>query len=122
MTNIIYPVNITPLSKEDGGGFLVTFPDLPGCMADGEFVEEALKEGEDAVKAWIETAKAEGAHIPLPNSAKKFSGQFRLRLPKSLHAKLAATAEDENVSLNTVTVALLAEWLAKRPSDLHTDQ
>jgi predicted RNase H-like HicB family nuclease len=33
-----YMHEITPLSKEDGGGFLITFPDLPGCMADGETI------------------------------------------------------------------------------------
>ena len=35
-----YPFEIRPLSEEDGGGFLITFPDLPGCMADGETPEE----------------------------------------------------------------------------------
>ena len=114
MIDTKYPVNITPLSKEDGSGFMVEYPDLPGCMADGETIEEALKEGEDAIKAWILSAKEDGAPIPLPNSAKTFSGQFRLRVPKSLHAKLAAAARDENVSLNTVAVAILAQGLTKR--------
>ena len=58
-----YPVNIRPLLEEEGGGFLVEYPDLPGCMADGATIEDALHEGEDAVKAWIATAKAEGAKI-----------------------------------------------------------
>lgn len=31
-----YPIEVRPLAEEDGGGFLATFPDLPGCMADGE--------------------------------------------------------------------------------------
>lgn len=42
-----YPVTIKLLSNEDGGGYLVEYFDLPGCMADGSTVEEALKEGED---------------------------------------------------------------------------
>ena len=29
---------VSPLSAEDGGGFLITFPDLPGCMSDGETI------------------------------------------------------------------------------------
>ena len=36
-----YPVVIEPLSKEDGGGFIATVPDLPGCMSDGTSREEA---------------------------------------------------------------------------------
>ena len=39
-----YPVSINPLPEEDGGGFLVILPDLPGCMADGDTVEEAIAE------------------------------------------------------------------------------
>lgn len=40
-----YPVNIGPLSEEEGGGFLAEYPDLSGCMADGESIEDALREG-----------------------------------------------------------------------------
>jgi antitoxin HicB len=113
---IKYPVNVRPLSPSEGGGFLAEFPDFPGCMADGETVEEALKEVEDALKAWIASAKADGIPIPTPNSHKSFSGQFRLRIPKSLHEKLAATAKEEEVSLNTIATTLLAEGLIKRHS------
>ena len=35
-----YPVVIEPLAPEDGGGFVATVPDLPGCMSDGETPEE----------------------------------------------------------------------------------
>lgn len=39
-TNILdYPFTIRHLSKEDGGGYLIEFPDLPGCMSDGETIE-----------------------------------------------------------------------------------
>ena len=50
---IKYPVNVRPLSSSEGGGFRVEFPDFPSCMADGETIEEALKEAEDALKAWM---------------------------------------------------------------------
>lgn len=53
-----YLVNIRRLSDEEGGGFLVEYPDLPGCMADGGTIEEALHEGEDAVKAWKDKYQA----------------------------------------------------------------
>jgi len=44
---------ISHLSEEDGGGFLITFPDLPGCMSDGDTEEEALENGKDAFLAWV---------------------------------------------------------------------
>lgn len=108
-----YPVNIRPLTEEEGGGYLIEYPDLPGCMADGSTIEEALQEGEDAVQAWIATAKAEGVNIPEPNKFRKYSGQFRARLPISLHAELAKRAEIEGVSLNTLAITLLATGLAQ---------
>ena len=52
-----YETIIRPLSAEEGGGYLAEFPDLPGCYADGETPEEALKEAEDALVSWIKTAQ-----------------------------------------------------------------
>ena len=40
-----YPVEIRPLSPDEGGGWLATFPDLPGCMGDGETPEAAIEDG-----------------------------------------------------------------------------
>ena len=62
-----YPVIIEPLSEEDGGGFLATVPDLPGCMSDGETREEAARAIADAITAWIEEAKRLGRGIPKPS-------------------------------------------------------
>ena len=60
-----YPFVIRPLSTEDGGGFVIEYPDLPGCMSDGETIEEAIANGKDAVKGWIETCKKLGREVPL---------------------------------------------------------
>ncbi|HEY1243491.1 MAG TPA: type II toxin-antitoxin system HicB family antitoxin [Hyphomicrobiaceae bacterium] len=62
-----YTVVIEPLSREDGGGFLATVPDLPGCISDGETPEEALASVKDAVDAWIEEARALGRPVPRPS-------------------------------------------------------
>ena len=37
-----YPFSVRPLSSDEGGGFLITFPDLPGCISDGETPEKAV--------------------------------------------------------------------------------
>ena len=67
MTRLDYAVVITPLSDEDGGGFLAMVPDLPGCMSDGETPEEALANIRDAIGAWIEAARDIGHEVPKPS-------------------------------------------------------
>ena len=67
MTKLEYPVVIEPLAPKDGGGFVATVPDLPGCMSDGETPEEALANVRDAVAAWIEEAQALGRAVPQPS-------------------------------------------------------
>lgn len=62
-----YPIVIEPLSTEDGGGFVASVPDLPGCMSDGETPEEALANVQDAVAAWIEEARSLGRSVPAPS-------------------------------------------------------
>jgi antitoxin HicB len=61
-----YPVVIEPLAAENGGGFLATVPDLPGCASDGETPQEALANVQDAVAAWIDEAHAVGRGVPAP--------------------------------------------------------
>ena len=53
-----YPFEIRPLSPEEGGGFLISYPDFSDCLSDGESVEEALANGKDALKATIAALKA----------------------------------------------------------------
>ncbi len=109
-----YPFEITFLEEEEGPGYLITFPDLPGCMSDGDTVEEAIENGADAEKAWLQAARKWGDPVPEPGKGAGKTGEFRTRVPKSLHAKLAKQAEIEGVSMNTLAVALLAEGLGRR--------
>ncbi len=67
MTHPDYLVLIEPLVAEDGGGYLATVPDLPGCMSDGETREAAARNVGDAIEAWIEEARALGRTIPAPS-------------------------------------------------------
>jgi antitoxin HicB len=43
MSETEYAFTIRPLTAEEGGGYLIEYPDLLGCMSDGETVEEAIK-------------------------------------------------------------------------------
>jgi antitoxin HicB len=113
-----YMHEIAPIPGEDGGGFVITFPDLPGCMSDGETIEEALENGRDAFAAWIAAAIDAGRNVPMPTARPaeliEASGRFVTRLPKSLHARLAVRARREGVSLNTLAITLIAEGLGHR--------
>ena len=62
-----YAVRIDRLADSDGGGYLATVPDLPGCMSDGDTPEEALKNIQDAIASWIEAAKEGNLDIPQPS-------------------------------------------------------
>jgi antitoxin HicB len=64
-----YAVIIEPLAEEDGGGFVATVPDLPGCMSDGDTREEAARNVEDAIASWLEEARSVGREIPRPRAA-----------------------------------------------------
>jgi antitoxin HicB len=107
-----YPFEVRPLAREDGGGYLITFPDLPGCMSDGETPEAAIQNGLDAAKSWLETAKEFNDLIPEPGES--YSGKFITRVPKSLHARLIARAKQEGVSMNALVTTYLAQALGSR--------
>jgi antitoxin HicB len=45
MSEIEYRFTVRPITATEGGGYLIEFPDLPGCMPDGETVEEVIANG-----------------------------------------------------------------------------
>lgn len=51
MSKYDYPVSLSPLPKKEGGGWLVTYPHLPGCISDGETPEQALENRNDALES-----------------------------------------------------------------------
>jgi antitoxin HicB len=61
-----YPLEVRPLSAEEGGGYLISFPDFAECISDGESVDEAIENGRDALKATI--AALGRAVLPKPTS------------------------------------------------------
>jgi antitoxin HicB len=106
--NLEYPFEIRPLNAKEGGGYQIRFPDLPHCISDGETPEEAMQNGMDALKGWIETRRELGLDIPLPNSAELEPIKLVARLPRSLHHSLTNRAKQEGVSLNTLLIMLLS--------------
>lgn len=114
MNKIEYPFEMKPLSQDDGGGWLIIFPDLAGCMSDGETPEEAIENGKDAIQCWFQACKEDGRAIPRPGESS--SGKFMTRIPKSLHTRLISRAKQEGVSMNALVSSFIAESLGRKES------
>ncbi len=52
------------IPDEDGVGYTVEVPSLPGCISEGDTLEEAVENAKDAIRLWIEDALAHGEAIP----------------------------------------------------------
>jgi len=89
--------------------FVAACPELGDLSAHGVTLMEATAELAEAVELALGTYEEEGWALPEPRTIRTYSGQFRVRLPESLHAWLAGEAEAEGVSLNTFVVAKLSE-------------
>lgn len=89
------------LYPAEEGGYVVEIPDLPGCISQGETMEDALKMIQDAKITWIESALEDGIEIPEPaRGTEDYSGKLNIRIPRSLHRTLAEKAKEDRVSLN----------------------
>ena len=102
-----YTIELTP--DMDEGGFVASYPDLPGCLSIGDTAEEAVANAIDAKRAWLEAALEDGIEIQEPVSLKDYSGQYKLRIPRSLHKSLAEQSRQEGVSMNQYCVYLLTK-------------
>jgi len=103
-------------------GFLVRFPDLPGCFTQVDTVDDIGPMAEEIRMLWIETEYERGADIPLPTYPEEHSGKFNLRLPRSLHRRLAEFAERDGVSLNQYAIMLLSEGVAPHRAHASMDR
>lgn len=103
--------------SEEDGCYLAYAPALSGCMTHGDTPEEAISKGEEAVVLWLEEAIARGDKIPKPIHG--YSGKMTLRMPSSLHQKIAEKAEREGVSINQWVVYKLASTADSSDSHIH---
>ena len=91
--------------------------ELEGCMSHGDTPEEATQMIREAMEGWLQVAVAYGDEIPPPKDHfPEHSGKFQVRLPIGLHGKLAAVAKEQEVSLNQLVTAILAEGVGWRPA------
>jgi predicted RNase H-like HicB family nuclease len=93
--------------KEEGG-YAISCPDLKGCFTCAETIEKGVEMIEDAKKSWFTACIEDGIQIPEPIKKNEYSGQFKLRMPKSLHKKLAERSQQEGTSMNQYCLYLLS--------------
>lgn len=103
-----YPTQITEISVEDGGGYMIDVPLLKGCISDGETVEEALNNIRDAKIEWFAYMLENNLPIPEPDEVNKYSGKFVVRISKSLHRTISEQSKMEGLSLNQYVANSLA--------------
>jgi predicted RNase H-like HicB family nuclease len=60
---LVYPAVFKPFTDQSGG-YVVEFPDLPGCVTEGKDMEQAIEMGIDAASGWILGELEDGEHIP----------------------------------------------------------
>ena len=62
------PYRMEIVEDREEGGYVVSYPDLPGCLTCGETIESAVENARDAKRVWLEAALEEGVSIPKPDS------------------------------------------------------
>ncbi len=115
-----YRLEIVPDTEE--GGFGARYPELPGCITCSDSITTLISNAEDAKKVWLEDALEEGIEIPEPAEnadLTMYSGQFKLRMPRSLHRSLSVHAKQEGISMNQYCLYLLAKNDACYPESRH---
>lgn len=108
-----YPVEIRRIDDNLGGGYVASIPSLGSYafVGDGETPQEAYENLQVAKKEIFEEYLREGLPIPEPVAEleyEDYSGKLMLRMPRELHAKLAADAKRNDTSLNQFIVYALS--------------
>ncbi len=92
-----YLIVVSPLSEEDGGGFVARVPDLPGCTGDGDTPETALKDASKAIIEWIDEYSKMGRDVPKPGSMEQEVRAYReaeIKLITELRDRLRESEKD----------------------------
>lgn len=108
---------VTEWSDEDGA-FIARVPALAGCAAHGATPEAAAKEAREAALGILESMHAHSDTPPPEDASADYSGQLRLRLPKSLHERISLLASAEELSINSLLVSMISEAVGQRKATL----
>ena len=101
-----YKIEIIEDKKE--GGYALSCPELKGCITCADTIEKGIEMIKDAKKCWFTACIEDGIPIPEPTDINEYSGQFKLRIPKTLHKTLAERSQREGISMNQYCLYLLS--------------
>lgn len=99
---------VQEINDDSGHYFYGRILELDGCQSTGDTLEELYESLNEAMEGYIEVKLENDLPIPVPEKVNNYSGKFVVRLPKSLHQKLAIEANKEGVSLNQLALYKLA--------------
>jgi antitoxin HicB len=111
-----FPYRVLVEFSAEDEAYIARVPAFEGLAAHGESPEEATHQARIAAEAMLASLRSHHRAIPQPDSAADYSGQLRLRLPRSVHARLSKLAAAEEVSLNNLLLAFITEGLGRRQS------
>lgn len=102
------------LQPADDGGYTGTIQEFPGLVAEGNTVDEAMRNLESAALSWIEASLASGREVSDPVDFGGCSGKIALRIPRSLHRQVAEMSELEGVSVNQLLTNAIANFIGAK--------
>jgi antitoxin HicB len=100
--------------SDEDRAFVARVPALPGCIAHGASAERATQEAERAAALMLDVLREDRHPAPPEDAAADYSGQLRLRLPRSLHERVSQLATAEGVSINALLLSLIAEGCGRQ--------
>jgi len=102
----------------DSEEYIASVPEFPYVTASGRTRRKALDDLHSALELAVASMDELGRALPEPRVYQQRSGQLRLRLPRSLHERLAEAADEEGVSLNQLIIALVSEAFGIRHGEV----
>lgn len=111
---VLDPRYVRRLSPSPGGGYTATIHEFPGCIAEGDTADEALRNLEDVVESWVDAATEHGYKVSPPVDFEGASGKIALRISRRIHQQAAERAELEGTSLNQLIAIALASYLGQQ--------
>lgn len=102
------------LIPDESGGYVASIHEFPGCIAEGDTADEAIKNLDEVATSWVSVALSSGYEIRDPVSYHGYSGKIALRIPRGLHKQVAELAELEESSINQLLTAAIAQYLGSK--------
>lgn len=103
-----YTKLVQEMNDESGHYFYGRVLELDGCQSTGDTLEELYQNLNEAMEGYLEVKQENNLPIPIPKEINNYSGNFTVRLPKSLHQRLTIEAKKEDISLNQLILYKLA--------------